>query len=232
MYIIFRSHLCQKSMSEKLNQNDLSTPRCREIAAARQAQGIPKSNGWLHLSAARKPWNLPCRPLKGTGRKQESALASIIFQGTISSFWVCVHVGIFVWVLWSPFWGLFARMMSKMARNRSPEKSALATPKRLALTTRTEENLKGYSEKTCVMQMCFWRQLLSDLYSKGTSTVCVPITPMRFVGQHMLNTHVNMVSKLVPLGSSQKALWTWNPPPKKINNQIHYPLGNNGWPWM
>lgn len=36
-------------MSEKLNQNDLSTPRCREIAAARQAQGIPKSDGWLHL---------------------------------------------------------------------------------------------------------------------------------------------------------------------------------------
>ena len=118
-------------------------------------------------------WSLTCRPLKGTGRKQESALASIIFQETILSFWVCVHVGIFVWVLWSPFWGGSLTRMSKMARNRSPEKRALATPKRLALTTRTEENLKESSKINCLMQICFWRQLLSDLYSYGTLTVCV-----------------------------------------------------------
>lgn len=185
MYIIFRSHLCQKSMSEKLNQNDLSTPRCREIAAARQAQGIPKSDGWLHLSA-RKPWNLTCRPLKGTGRKQESALASIIFQGTILSFWVCVHVGIFVWVLWSPFWGLFARMMSKMARNRNPEKRALATPKRLALTTRTE----GYSKKHVWCQCAFEGSCFRIYIAKVLQQYVFPITPVRCVRQHMFNKHV------------------------------------------
>ena len=148
MYIIFRSHLCQKSMSEKLNQNDLSTPRCREIAAARQAQGIPKSDGWLHLK-----FNMST--LKRNRAKTGKCTCKHHFSGRpILSFWVFM-LGSLCESFEYLFRGLFARMMSKMARNRSPEKSALATPKRLALTTRTEENLKGYSEKTCVMQMCF-----------------------------------------------------------------------------
>ena len=213
------------SMSEKLNQTDLSTPRCREIAAARQAQGIPKSHGWLHLK-----FNMST--LKRNRAKTGKWTCKHHFSGRpILSFWVCVHVGIFVWVLWLPSWGLFTRMMSKVARTRSPKKSVLATPKRLALTTRTEENLKGYSKKHVWCQCAFEGSCFRIYIAKVLQQYVFPITPTRCVRQHMLITNMSsyMVSKLVPLGSPQKTLWTCNPSPQKNKQSDSLPSRKS---WM